>query len=166
MIERTGYIDKIFQYIGSPVIKVITGMRRVGKSSILQSVRARLAKEGVNGDMIYFMNKEDIQNDAIKTYLDLNRDIQLFFQGKLGKKYVFIDEIQDIDEWEKCIRSLASKGDEFDIIITGSNSRLLSGELATYLTGRYVEIPIYPLTFSEYHLFVPSAPLREYIRNG
>lgn len=149
MYERELYISRIMPFLGKPVIKVITGMRRVGKSTFLRLLIERLKRDGVPEKSILYINKESLEFEFIKTHLDLNRFVADFFQGIGGKKYLLVDEVQEIDAWEKTITSLAND-DRYDIIITGSNAHLLSSEIATLISGRYVELPIYALGFGEF----------------
>lgn len=173
LIPRMKYSEKIEKFLGKPVIKVLSGMRRVGKSSLLKSVIQNLVTSGqYKSEDIFYLNKESYEWDHIRTYHDL-MELFLTFEkkGDHGKILVAIDEIQDIEEWERFIRSIFSdKQDTIDIIITGSNSTLLSGELATFLTGRYVEFKIFPLDFEEYTLFRNKTPtdalFLEYLHYG
>jgi predicted AAA+ superfamily ATPase len=146
VIKRQKYLDKIRLFINKPVIKVITGMRRSGKSFFLQQIIDELKTNGVKENQIIFVNKDSLEFDHIKDYKDLDNLVKTF---KAKKKYLFIDEVQEIDEWQKAIVSFFSKGDT-DIFITGSNAHMLSSELATRLSGRYIEFPIYTLSFKEF----------------
>ena len=148
-------------------------MRRVGKSSLLKSVIQNLVASGrYSSEDIFYLNKESCDWDAIRTYHDLMELFTAFEKkGNHGKILVAIDEIQDIGEWERFIRSIfADKPDRIDIIITGSNSKLLSSDLATFLTGRYVEFEIFPLDFEEYAIFrnesLSEQLFLEYLRYG
>ena len=152
MHQRSLYWQKIKPFIHAPMIKVLTGMRRVGKSTFMRLIISELKTMGATDSQIMYINKEDMAYDAIKNYTDLHQHITNFFKNIKGKKYVLVDEIQEIENWEKAITSFASKED-FDIYITGSNAHLLSSELATFISGRYIEITIYPLTFKEYQEF-------------
>lgn len=173
LIPRTKYLGKIEKFLGKPVIKVLSGMRRVGKSSILKSVIQNLVtSEQYVSEDIFYLNKESYEWDHIRTYHDLMK-LFLAFEKKVQHKKILvaIDEIQDIEEWERFVRSIfADRQEGIDIIITGSNSTLLSGELATFLTGRYVEFEIFPLDFEEYTLFrnekATDALFMEYLRYG
>ncbi len=150
IIQRKTYLSKVEPFIGKPVAKVFTGQRRVGKSFMLfQIIRLILAKEP-KANIIY-INKEDIGFDNIKTATDLNEYV-LAHISKQNKNYIFIDEIQEIADFEKAVRSLLLD-ETNDIYITGSNANLLSGELATLLAGRTVEIKIYSLAYSEFLTF-------------
>ena len=147
MIERKYYLDRLKSYTDKPVIKVITGMRRVGKSTLLQQYFNHLLDLGIDGKNILIINKESLEFDFIRTYADLNKHVKRMLPVK-KKKYLLIDEIQDILQWEKAINSFYSDG--YDITITGSNARMLSTELSTLLAGRYIEIPVYTLSFKEF----------------
>jgi predicted AAA+ superfamily ATPase len=150
MKKRYGYFEKIKPFIAKPIIKIITGIRRSGKTYLLKQIIEELKKECVEETEICFINKESLDFDFIKNYVDLNTYVKNFFtKQKSKKKYLFIDEIQDIEEWEKAVRSFASE-ENYDIYITGSNAKLLASELATYLSGRYVEFTVYPLSFKEF----------------
>src|SRR5665647_1989527 len=138
-ISRPTYYDRIEPFINTDIIKVIVGQRRVGKSYLLFEIMSKLLEKNSKVDIIY-INKENLEFDAIKTYDDLYTYIKNNKSGN-GKCYVFIDEIQDVVEWEKAVRSLFAVGG-YDIYITGSNARLLSSELATYLSGRYIEFKV------------------------
>lgn len=151
--KRQIYIDKINPFINKPVIKVITGIRRCGKSYFIRMIIDKLKEEGVVDAKILYINKESIEFDFIDDYKKLDSYISNYFMKRTKDiKYVFIDEIQEIRKWEKTIMSLFNHGD-FDIYITGSNARLLSSELATLLSGRYIEFPIFTLSFDEFLLF-------------
>ena len=151
MIERSLYTTKIEPFIDKPVIKVITGIRRCGKSELLKIIQQNLAKKGIDEKQVVYINYESIRwNDYLTaeklySYVEKNK-------SKDKRTYLFIDEIQEVQGWEKAINSMLADWD-VDIYITGSNSRLLSSELATYLTGRYVECRVYPLSFSEFLYF-------------
>jgi predicted AAA+ superfamily ATPase len=133
--------------LGVPVIKVITGMRRVGKSTLLKQIQEMLIEKGVSSQHIISIDFEWLEFEEQKDYKKLNRYIEEKIRNE-GKHYVFLDEIQEVDGFEKVVNSLHSKG-TCEIFITGSNSTLLSGELATYLTGRYYMIEVMPLSFHE-----------------
>ena len=152
MIKREIYWKKVNPFIEKPVIKIITGMRRVGKSYFLKEIIERLVQQGVSKNNILFIDKEDLDFDQIKSYMDLYEFVKAELSDVKGRKYLFIDEIQEIDGWERCIASLL-KNEEYDIYITGSNAHLLSSELATLISGRYVEVVLYPLSFGEYRIF-------------
>ena len=147
---RNTYVNRVIPFIGKQLIKAFTGQRRVGKSYLLFQVMEHIQKIDPTAFIVY-INKEDLQNDFIKTYLDLEKYV-LDNKSKNGKTYVFIDEIQDVFEFERALRSLVLD-DQLDLYCTGSNSNLLSGELSTVLSGRFIEITVYSLSFSEFIQF-------------
>jgi predicted AAA+ superfamily ATPase len=146
-IPRYQYFKQIEPFIGKGLIKVLMGQRRVGKSYIMFQVMTEIRKNNPDAEIIY-IDKEDYQFDAIKTYLDLMNYLQKERKNK-GKCFLFIDEIQDIKNFELALRSLQSD-QNWDIFCTGSNATLLSGELATYLAGRCIQIRIYSLLYREF----------------
>jgi uncharacterized protein len=150
--KRNSYITDITPFLQKPVIKIITGMRRVGKSTFLRQIMQTLQKKGVKKHQMLLIDKESLDFDTVKTYKDLNRLIKKTFQKQKGKAYLFIDEVQEIEQWEKTITSLFKEG-KTDIYLTGSNAHLLSSELATFLSGRYIEFPLYSLSFQEFLQF-------------
>ncbi len=149
MIKREKYLKKIRPFYEQDLIKVITGIRRCGKSVILNQIMDELRQSGVKDEQIIYINFE------FTDYIDINdaKKFNDFIEKKLinkNKYYVFFDEIQNVDRWEKVVNSLKAKYNEnISIFITGSNSDLLSGELATHIAGRYVSFKIYPFTFDE-----------------
>ena len=152
LIQRDEYLNFIENYIDKPIVKVLVGMRRVGKSAIIKLLINKLLKKNIPASNILYINKESLEFDEIKNYKDLYRYAINYFKGIKNRKYIFIDEIQEIAEWEKSVNSFLA--DNYgDITISGSNSKLLSSELATLLSGRYIEIPVYPLTFKEFLQF-------------
>ena len=172
MINRPMYVDKIMGYVDTPFVKILTGVRRCGKSTILKMIMEKLQTEkNVKASQIASyrfdsMEYEDMTSKQMYTEL----------KGRLidGKKtYFFLDEVQEITGWEKVVNSLASDYD-VDIYVTGSNSRMMSSEISTYLTGRYIAFHIYTLSFAEFLTFKsrykavsdPKAELTEYIRLG
>lgn len=152
LINREIYLNQINGYINAPIIKILTGMRRAGKSCIMKLIIKQLMANKVPERNIIYINMERLDFDFIKNYLDLNKYVLEKSKNKKGKIYLFVDEIQEINQWEKCITSLFADGN-FDIYLTGSNAHLLSSELATLLSGRYVEIPIQTLIFKEFLMF-------------
>lgn len=172
MIERPLYVDKIMAYVDTPFVKILTGVRRCGKSTILKMIMERLKTErNIPEDRIIScrfdsMEYEDMTAKQIYTLL---KD-QL---SSTGRTYLFLDEVQGIKGWEKVVNSLASDFD-VDLYITGSNSRMMSSEIATYLTGRYISFRIFTLSFGEYLMFKskfanvgePKAELANYVRLG
>ena len=149
MIKRDLYLEEIKKYMNKPIIKVITGMRRSGKSMILKLIQEELEKMGIVKENIIYMNFESLVFIDIKDFEALYKHIIKKTFNKKGKIYILSDEIQEVKGWEKAINSFLVDLD-VDIYITGSNANLLSSELATYIAGRYIEIKIYPLSFQEY----------------
>ena len=145
--KRKGYIDRIKPFMQKSVVKVLTGQRRVGKSFLLYQLIEEILAEEPDANIIY-VNLEDFTFSSLQTAEDLHSYIISHSKEK-AKNYIFIDEIQDIPGFEKIIRSLLLNEDN-DIYITGSNAKMLSGELATYLSGRYIEFKIYSLSYSEF----------------
>ena len=151
MINRPLYTEKIMVYTDTPFVKVLTGVRRCGKSTILKMIMEKLQNErGISEDQIVFMRFDSMEYEdmtakqmfeAVKAKLSENK-----------KTYFFLDEVQEIEGWEKVVNSLASDYD-VDLYVTGSNSRMMSSEISTYLTGRYVSFRIFPLSFEEYLTF-------------
>lgn len=172
MIDRPLYVDKIMAYVDTPFVKILTGVRRCGKSTILKMIMERLKTErNIPEDRIIScrfdsMEYEDMTAKQIYTLL---KD-QL---SSTGRTYLFLDEVQEIKGWEKVVNSLASDFD-VDLYITGSNSRMMSSEIATYLTGRYISFRIFTLSFGEYLMFKskfanvgePKSELANYVRLG
>lgn len=149
MIKRNNYINEIKKFMNKPIVKVITGMRRSGKSIILKLLSQELIENGVEKENIIEINFESLMFSELTEFKKLYTYIMEKAQELQGKIYIFLDEIQEVEHWEKAINSLMVDLD-CDIYITGSNANLLSSELATYIAGRYVEIKIYPLSFKEY----------------
>ena len=151
--KRKEYTEKIKDYVGNRLVKVLIGQRRTGKSYIMRQIAKELIDEGVNAENILFINRELTAFDFIKTYKDLEEVIELYKTklNPLGRIYIFIDEIQLINQWEKTVNSYSQDyTSEYELFISGSNSKLLSGELSTLLSGRYVEFMIYPFSYDEY----------------
>jgi len=175
MIIREKYMTQIRDFIDKPVIKVITGMRRCGKSVLLDLTRAELLSRGVSEAHIFYANFESLRYESLRNYRALYEAVAQLGASLKGKLYILLDEIQEVDEWEKAVNSFRVDFD-CDIYITGSNARLLSGELATLLAGRYVEIRVYPLSFAEYLDFAnanaenskqtPQEHFSDYLRFG
>ena len=172
MINRPLYTERIMAYTDTPFVKVLTGVRRSGKSTVLKMIMEKLQTErGISADQIVSMRFDSMEYEdmtakqmfeAVKAKLSENK-----------KTYVFLDEVQEIKGWEKVVNSLASDYD-VDLYVTGSNSRMMSSEISTYLTGRYVSFRIFPLSFEEYLTFRREytevkdvhAELADYIRLG
>ncbi|HPB26544.1 MAG TPA: ATP-binding protein [Bacteroidales bacterium] len=154
MIERNLYIQHLEKFIDQPFIKIITGIRRCGKSSVMLMLRDKLIEKGISPKQITHINFESFNYSDIQTAKKLYEYISACIQpGK--KNYLVLDEIQEVEQWEKCINSLMVDFDT-DIYLTGSNSHILSSELATYLAGRYVEISVFTLSFEEYLYFIST----------
>ena len=149
MIKREKYMKRIRPFIGGDLVKVMTGIRRCGKSVMLQLIKEELVESGVDSNQFISINFEDMYYGHLLTASALHEEIVKLVENIKGKAYLFFDEIQEVKDWEKCINSFRVEFD-CDIYITGSNAKLLSGELATYLGGRYVEFVIYPFSFSEF----------------
>lgn len=149
MIKREMYMSRIRPFIGKELVKVMTGIRRSGKSVMLELIKEELLSQGVSSSQFISINFEDMRYAHLLNAQALHAEI-LKQAGEIeGKAYLFFDEIQEVSGWEKCVNSFRVSMD-CDIYITGSNAKLLSGELATYLGGRYVEFVIYPFSFSEF----------------
>ena len=152
MVNRDLYMDKIDSLMDLDLIKVITGVRRCGKSYMLHLIKERLIEKGVKEENIFLFDFESSKYKFINDPKELDDLVFNSVNSAEGKVYLFFDEIQDVPMWEKCINGYRVDLD-CDIYITGSNSKMLSGELATYLTGRYVEIKMYPFSFKEFITF-------------
>ena len=164
MIKREIYMKRIRPFINTELIKVMTGIRRCGKSVMLELIKEELVESGVSPDQFISINFEDFNYAHLQTAKALHDEITKSAAKINGKVYLFFDEIQEVEDWEKCINSLRVSLD-CDIYITGSNAKLLSGELSTYLGGRYVEFIIYPFSFAEflelYHSVIPDEPVQK-----
>lgn len=151
MIERKQYLEKIGPFMKKPVIKVISGLRRCGKSTFMKMIIDLLIKEGVEKKNIIYINMELMEFEFISDYRVLYDHVKKNLSDT-GLNYLFIDEVQEISGWEKAVNSILAEN-AADIYLTGSNSRLFSSEFATLLTGRYVQIPMFSLGFSEFLQF-------------
>ena len=151
MLKRDEYIKKIVPFIDKDVIKVLTGIRRSGKSVMLKLLMEELKNRGINENQFIYINFENLKYRKLKNYERLYDFILNKVDDKYKSYYIFLDEIQEVEEWERCVNSLRVDEDfKFDIYITGSNAKLLSGELSTYLAGRYIEFVVYPFSFKEF----------------
>ena len=163
MIKREMYMSRIRPFIGNDLVKVLTGIRRCGKSVMLALIQEEIMASGVDRAQFISINFENMSNAGLCTAQALHDEIIRRAAKISGKVYLFFDEIQEVQDWEKCINSFRVELD-CDIYITGSNAKLLSGELATYLAGRYVEFVIYPFSFDEfiqlYRTIFPEADVR------
>lgn len=175
MINRPSYLAQITPFINAPLIKVITGIRRSGKSTVLKLLQSQLLTQGIDKEQIIYINFESFAFNEFKN----SQKLYAFVLEKItseNKYYLLLDEIQEVQDWEKAVNAFMVDIN-VDIYITGSNSHLLSSELATYLAGRYVEIPIYTLSFKEFldfkhayakesHQQNPKLLLGEYLQKG
>lgn len=170
MIIREEYLKKLFTYMDAPIIKILAGIRRCGKSTILEMLHKELISKGIDESNIICKRYTSFEIDDCYTAKDMYNDIKEEMIND-NKYYLLLDEVQEIDGWEKAINSLLEDTNA-DIYVTGSNSKLMSSEISTYLTGRYVLIPVYPLSFKEYLDFKSSSTkskkdlLNEYIKFG
>ena len=164
MITREAYMQKIRPFINSDLVKVLTGIRRCGKSVMLELIKQELLRQGIAETQFISFNFENMSFAHPHAAQALHEEIIKLSKNITGKIYFFFDEIQEVKDWEKCINSLRIELD-CDIYLTGSNAKLLSGELATYLAGRYVEFIIYPFSFAEfcelYNTVYPQTPTNE-----
>ena len=151
MINRPIYVDRIMAYADTPFVKILTGIRRCGKSTILKMLIDEMKERGIHDGQILHYSFDSLEYEDIKTAKALFAHLKqhLFLKGRT---YLFLDEIQEVKSWEKVVNSLMTDYD-VDIYVTGSNSRMMSAEISTYLTGRYIAFRIYPLSFSEYMTF-------------
>ena len=151
MLKRDEYIKQIVPFIDKDVIKVLKGIRRSGKSVMLKLLMEELKNRGINENQFIYINFENLKYRNLKNYERLYDFILNKVDDKYKSYYIFLDEIQEVEEWERCVNSLRVDEDfNFDIYITGSNAKLLSGELSTYLAGRYIEFIVYPFSFKEF----------------
>ena len=170
---RNNYLQRIDSYLGSHLVKVLTGQRRSGKSYLLRQVAKQLIDSGVNPVNTFMLNKDLLAFDFVRTYKDLENLFTLYMKELKpeGKVYIFIDEVQNIDGWERFVNSYSQDyTHEYELFLTGSNSKMLSGELASLLSGRYVTVEVSPFSFREYCAFKEIEESRqtyiEYMRQG
>ena len=152
MYNRKTYLDRLYQWKDKPLIKIITGLRRSGKSTLIKLFIDSLLNSGIGAERILYINKESLQFRHITTFEDLYKEVTTVYKMIKQKLYLFVDEVQEIDRWEKAVVSLHSE-EIADIYLTGSNARIFAGELATLLGGRYIPISVFPLTYSEFLIF-------------
>ena len=170
MIVRPPYLDELKKYRDVPLVKILAGIRRCGKSTILDMLREDLLANGVRPEQIIERRYTSLDLGDLPAAKDMYQDIKADLNSA-GRNYLLLDEVQEIEGWEKAINSLLELGNT-DIYVTGSNSKLMSSEISTYLTGRYVTIPVFPLSFEEYLTFKAGSSLsqkellNEYIRYG
>ncbi len=171
MILRPSYINYIRPYFNTPFVKILTGIRRCGKSTLLEMIKNEIISAGVNKNNIIYLHLDSFLYDGISN----GKQLYDFIKNKIKdeKVYIFIDEIQEVSGWEKAINSLMVDYN-VDIYVTGSNSKLLSSEISSYLTGRYISIPVYTLSYEEYLTFKKQTNqyesnkdyIKEYIEYG
>ena len=150
---RTFYTNKIGQYLGNKLVKVLVGQRRAGKSYILRQIASGLLSAGIKSENILYINKEYIELTSLHNAVELEQLYKAYKEvlNPTGKVYIFIDEIQYIEEWERFVNSHSQDfAEPCEVFISGSNSKLLSGELATLLSGRYIEFEVLPYSYTEY----------------
>lgn len=170
MIVRPHYLDELKKYRDVPLVKILAGIRRCGKSTILDMLREDLLANGIRPEQIIERRYTSLDLSDLPAAKDMYEDIKADL-NTAGRNYLLLDEVQEIEGWEKAINSLLELGNT-DIYVTGSNSKLMSSEISTYLTGRYVTIPVFPLSFEEYLTFKAGSSLshkellNEYIRYG
>ena len=170
MILRPDYIQAIRPFIDKPLVKILAGVRRCGKSTIFEMLREELLRRGVPAERILSKRYTEMDIPENITAKQMYDELVAAMAGK-GKCYLLLDEIQEIDGWERAVNSLLEEG-QADLYVTGSNSKLMSSEISTYLTGRFISIPVYTLSFREYLAFKKESPLsckellEEYIRFG
>lgn len=170
MIIRPDYIHAITPFIDQPLVKILAGIRRCGKSTIFEMLAEEFRRRGIPDENIIQKRYTEMDIPEDISAADMYAELLGRIQGK-GRCYLLLDEIQEVKGWERCVNSLL-EGQNVDIYVTGSNSKLMSGELSTYLTGRFVSIPVYPLSFKEYLDFKKQDSrsenelLEEYIRFG
>ncbi len=170
MIIRPHYMKMLKTYRDVPLVKILAGVRRCGKSTILEMLRDDLKRSGIPDDHIIFERYTSEEIDEDMTDRDMHNAIKEKMTDK-DRYYILLDEVQEISGWEKAVNSLLENANT-DIYVTGSNSKLMSSEISTYLTGRYISIPVFTLSFAEYLDFKKSSDssvkelLNEYIRTG
>lgn len=170
MIFRPDYIEALKPFMGKPLVKILAGIRRCGKSTIFEMLREELLRRGISAENIIVKRYTEMDIPENLTAKQMYDELVAAMDGK-GYCYLLLDEIQEIDGWEKAVNSLLESGNA-DIYVTGSNSKLMSSEISTYLTGRYISIPVFTLSFREYLDFKAGSTLsrnellEEYIRFG
>ena len=170
LINRPDYINAISPFIDAPVVKILAGIRRSGKSTIFEMLRQELLRRGIPEERIVSRRYTEMDLADNLTAKAMYDDLRAAIEGK-GRCYLLLDELQEVEGWEKAVNSML-EGADVDIYVTGSNSKLMSSEISTYLTGRYVSIPVYTLSFKEYLDFKTGSSLsrnellEQYIRFG
>ncbi len=154
LIPRQTYIERMMPFLGSRVIKVVTGMRRCGKSSFLRMFMRHLVERGMQtADGIVHVDLEALENAGIRTAGDLAERIKARTKPGTGRTLLFIDEVQYVEGWERAVAAFAADSERYEVFLSGSSAKLFSGELATRLSGRYVEFPMLPLSLGEFMRF-------------
>ena len=175
MIVRPLYVDKILSHVDTPFVKILTGVRRSGKSTIMKMLMDELKKRGIGDDHILHYSFDSLEYEELKTAKTLFAALKARLSALSGKAYLFLDEIQEVKDWEKVVNTFLSDAKyDVDMYVTGSNSRMMSSEISTYLTGRYISFRIFPLSFAEYLMFRKGyaevrdvhAELADYVRLG
>ncbi len=170
MIIRPNYIEKLKPFIGVKLVKILAGIRRCGKSTILEMLKQELLSRGVDEKHIITRKYTNLDYDKSFTFLEMYKELSSYIVDN-NRYYFLLDELQEIEGWEKAVNNLLEDYDT-DIYVTGSNSKLMSSEISTYLTGRYITIPVYTLSFKEYLTFKNNPNksnkehLQDYIRYG
>ena len=162
LVDRPLYLDRIEPLVDAPMVKVLTGLRRSGKSRLLELLSTRLRDRGVPAERIVHLNFDSLELASLATAEALDAFLRDTLPPE-GRNYILLDEIQEVRSWEKLVNSLVAEG-RSDLYITGSNSHLLSGELATYIAGRYVSIEVWPLSFREHLAFGKAFSQRDMSR--
>src|SRR5690554_1347739 len=165
MIKRELYLKQLKNYQDKPFIKVLTGLRRVGKSTIIDQFVNELIDSGVDKNNILKINFELPESFSIDNYQTLTNYVLSWSKNKKSPLYILLDEVGRVKEWEKAVNGFHAMN-IFDIYITGSNADLLSSDLSTYLAGRYIEIKIYPLAYKEFIRLYPQGKFNDYIIFG
>lgn len=165
MIQRETYFNILNGYKDKPFIKVLTGLRRVGKSTLLDLFIEHLSAQGVSRSHILKINFELPSSFEFVDYKSLSEYVLEWSEGKSGALYLFLDEVGRVKEWEKAINAFHAMN-QFDIYITGSNADMLSSELSTYLAGRYVEILVHPFSLKEFKTLYPVSTMNDYLIFG
>ncbi|MCX6225014.1 MAG: ATP-binding protein [Bacteroidia bacterium] len=172
-IIRSTYIDRISEFIGNKLIKVIAGQRRAGKSYLLRQTISKLLETGIHPHNILYINKEYTDFDFLTTYTNLDELVAEYKSSlqPVGKIFLFMDEVQDIEGWERFVSSCSqSYIEDYEVFITGSNSQLLAGELSSLLSGRYIQFNVQPFNYQEFLLAKQLEPSRssylEYLQTG
>lgn len=150
---RRTYLERIMPFVGNRLVKVLVGQRRAGKSYLLRQIAKQLIDNGVKPENTFMLNKDLLAFDGVRDCHDLTELFERYRRELKpeGKVYIFIDEVQNISEWERFANSYSQDfTHDYELFLTGSNSKMLSGELASLLSGRYVEIEVFPFSFAEF----------------